>query len=100
MKTRRKLKWDIGWIGKTPTDAPEDAGLRLPFFVYCMHCDKQFNKYISTCKTKQSLLELFKGYVERIDLSSVGFSMKDTDIERLVENTWNDVDFQMSVVCS
>lgn len=100
MKTRKKVNWDIGWFGKPPTDAPEDAGLRLPFFVSCMHCDKQFGKYISVCKTKESLLDLFKGYVERIDLSNAGFSMKDSDIERLVENTWNDKNFQEQVVCA
>lgn len=98
MKTRRKLDWDIGWIGKVPTDSAEDIGPRLHFFVACMHCDKRFDKYINVCKTKKSLLELFQAYVERIDLSRMGFSMKDSDIERLVENTWNDTEYQRAVV--
>ena len=97
MKTTKELSWDVDWIGKVPTDDPSDAGLRLPFFVQCMHCDKKFDKYITSCKSKEDLLNLFKGYVKRIDLSSVGFSMVTSDLERLVENTWNDSSFQEAI---
>ena len=95
--TKRKIAWDIGWFGTPPTDEPERATSRQNFFVECMQCDRWSNRHQLKCKTKQDLVDLYHAYRERIDLSGMGFTVTDSDLETVADRTWADENYQKAL---
>jgi hypothetical protein len=95
--TKNKLNWDIGWLGGVPTDSAKHAVSRQNFFVECMWCDRYNTNHTVKCKSKQDLVELYTAYRERIDLSGMGFSIKDSDLEAIAGRTWDDKSFQEAI---
>lgn len=95
--TKRKIAWDIGWFGTPPTDEPKRATSRQNFFVECMQCDRWSNRHQLKCKTKQDLVDLYHAYRERIDLSGMGFTVTDSDLETVADRTWADEDYQKAL---
>jgi len=91
---KRQIKWDIGWFGPPPTDSEEHSIKRRRFFVDCMWCDRSYARNLRRCKTKQDLVELYRSYIPRIDLSEMEFSVGEADIEAIAETTWRDARFQ------
>jgi hypothetical protein len=95
--TKNKLNWDIGWFGTPPTDEPERATSRQNFFVECMQCDRYSTNHHKKCKTRQDLVDLYRAYRERIDLSGMGFTVTDSDLEAVADTTWADEEFQEAI---
>jgi len=92
--TKNELKWDIGWFGAVPTDEPERATSRQNFFVYCAWCDRWHDNHLLKCESEKDMIELYKAYRKRINLSKMGFTVTDSDIEAIAERTWKDENFQ------